>query len=490
MSGIKNTLQFGDSKGNIFHKENLGTHVAGDSLTEIPPSTTSSSGNYHFKPEGVLQIANFSGGQTGGVEFWNGSTTEPPKKLLSIKRDGITCEKINTESMKVNQDLNFISNYPVGIECAFNENTFTTGILAQNKDSADASSVSILLTNNLGTDSAYYGGLTMFSSNTVPAYGFPSIKNAISLNSQSSSVVISPWNGQQHGTADENGNIIFTYNGGSNAHIINNYGQLILGADNPDYSGMTYGGDNGGTDSVLTSDGTNGLKWSKTLTFDDGVDKSVLSSTNLTFNDIPYTRNMVNSSLIYSSAAIYADSNADSTYPPATNLLIRNTFGYNGWAFINTASGSKFNYFFSLQSPNTTLADIKGVTFNYFNETQTSNDYQIFCTIYTIPQSGDTNFYHSKRNYIFDQTITPTINTAYQACVLVDKSLVSYYSETQIQYELDTLNQVGPFLPDEKILAITLSSDSSCPTASMSVVLSKICIIMDSFTKEGIFICP
>jgi len=313
MSGIKNTLQFGDSKGNIFHKENLGTHVAGDSLMEIPPSTTSSSGNYHFNSEGILQIANFSGGQTGGVEIWNGSSTEPPKKLLSIKRDGITCEKI------------------------------------------------------------------------------------------------------------------------------------------------------------ITTDGNN----------------SAVLSTNLTFNDIPYTRNMVNSSLIYSSAAIYADS----SYPPATNLLIRNTFGYNGWAFINTHPGSKFNYYFSPQTPTTTVADIKGVTFNYFNETQTSNDYQIFCTIYTIPQPGDVTF-HSKRNYIFDQTITPTINTAYQACVLVDKSLVSYYSETQIQYELDTLNQVGPFLPDEKILAITLSSDSSCPTSSMSIVLSKICIIMDNFTKEGIFICP
>jgi hypothetical protein len=313
MSGIKNTLQFGDSKGNIFHKENLGTHVTGDSLTEIPPSTTSSSGNYHFKSEGMLQIANFSGDQTGGVEIWNGSDAEPPKKLLSIKRDGITCEKI------------------------------------------------------------------------------------------------------------------------------------------------------------ITTDGTN----------------SAVLSTNLTFNDIPYTRNMVNSSLIYSSEFIYRDS----TYPPATNLFVRNTFGYSGWAFINTALESKFNYYFSPQSDNTTVTDIKGVTFNYFNETQTSGDYQIICTIYTMPQDGDV-FYHSKRNYVFDKTIIPTINTAYQACVLVDKSLVSYYSEIQIQYELDPLNQVGPFLPDEKILAVTLSSDGSCPPSTMSIVLSKICIIMDNFTKESNLISP
>ena len=217
-----------------------------------------------------------------------------------------------------------------------------------------------------------------------------------------------------------------------------------------------------------------------------GGNTSILSSTNLTFNGIPYNRNMINSTLVYSSAAIYADS----TYPPATNLLIRNTYGYSGWAFINTAVNSKFNYYFAPQSPTTQVQDIKGISFNYFNVTQTSNDYQIFCTIYTKPQPGDVTFYHSKRNYIFDQSITPTINTAYQACVLVDKSLISYYYETQIQYQLDPLNQVGPFLPTEEILAITLASDSACPAGTMSVVLSKLNIIMNGFTKEFQLVSP
>jgi hypothetical protein len=226
---------------------------------------------------------------------------------------------------------------------------------------------------------------------------------------------------------------------------------------------------------------------SQTLTLTDvSSNSSILSSTDLTFNGIPYSRNMINSSLVYSSAAIYADS----TYPPATNLLIRNTYGYSGWAFINTALGSKFNYYFAPQSPTTRVVDIKGITFNYFNATQTSNDYQIFCTIYTKPQPGDITFYHSKRNYIFNQSLTPTINTSYQACVLVDKSLVSYYYETQINYQLDPLNQVGPFLPTEEILAITLASDSACPAGTMSVVLSKLNIIMDKFTKEFQLVSP
>lgn len=170
--------------------------------------------------------------------------------------------KSNTGVISVNEDLSYTSDYPIGIESAFNENNYTTALLAQNKDSSDGSSISILLTNDQGSDNAYYAGLTMFSSNSTPQYSqFPSMKNALSLNSQSSSIVISPWNGQQAGTAGENGNIILTYNGGSKALILTNEGRLIVGADNPSYSGDSYGGDDGGVGKVLTSNGANGLIW-------------------------------------------------------------------------------------------------------------------------------------------------------------------------------------------------------------------------------------
>jgi hypothetical protein len=49
---------------------------------------------------------------------------------------------------------------------------------------------------------------------------------------------------------------------------------------------------------------------------------------------------------------------------------------------------------------------------------------------------------------------------------------------------------VGPFLPTEEILAITLASDSACPAGTMSVVLSKLNIIMDKFTKEFQLVSP
>jgi len=481
----------------------------------------------------------------------------------------------------------------------------------------------------------------MFSSNTVPAYGFPSIKNAISLNSQSSSIVVSPWNGQQDGTANENGNIMLTYNGGSKAQIINNNGQLILGADNPDFSGSTYGGDNGGTDNVLTSDGTNGLKWvtpeyaplwsqfpatslvdidghdvryidglsannilaesditvnrsntgltnlppiivgtltstvfeyppeldtfgivygvftnpvqvlfdagvfitgityyaratngqtlefrettnpldppldctvftagqipfaymyaspiiqtavlSYTLTITTETDVSVLSATNLTFNDVPYSRNMINSSLIYSSAVIYADGSA-----PATNLLIRNTYGYSGWYFKNTVASSKVNWYFApQQSTVTSVADIKGLAISFFNGATTSNDNTLFLTIYTIPTGIDDyvpGFFHSSMTYVFDQAVSPVENTNYQGVAICDLASVPAYYETQVAYEESTINNPkGTYLPTDKVLAVVIGSNSTSAVNSVEFVVSKLNIIMDGFTQSLMLVPP
>ena len=170
--------------------------------------------------------------------------------------------KPNTGVITVNENLSYTSNYPIAIEAGFSDANYTTALLAQSKSDADGASVSVLLTNDLGSDSAYYGGLTMFSSTTNPQYSqFASMPNAISLNSQSASIVVSPWNGQQAGTSGQNDNIFLTYNGGSKAHFINHYGNLVVGADNANYSGSTYGGDDGGNDKFLTSNGNGGMKW-------------------------------------------------------------------------------------------------------------------------------------------------------------------------------------------------------------------------------------
>ena len=168
------------------------------------------------------------------------------------------------ESLKkltVNETLGYVSAYPIGVEAGFDEQTFCTGFFAQNKNSQDGASVHILVTNDLGTDSTNYGGLDMASSGSIVQNDqFATMPNSLGLSSQTSSIVLTSNSGGQE-PVDQNENIFLCYDNGTRAHSVNRYGQLIVGADNPDYSGGTYGGDDGGTDKVLTSNGTAGLKW-------------------------------------------------------------------------------------------------------------------------------------------------------------------------------------------------------------------------------------
>jgi hypothetical protein len=242
---------------------------------------------------------------------------------------------------------------------------------------------------------------------------------------------------------------------------------------------------NNGTIETVKLDSTAG-----TLTINDGTDSSVLTTTNLTFSGVPYSRNMINSTLVYSSALIYADGSA-----PATNLLIRNTYAYNGWYFKNTILSSKINWYFAPQQLTvTSVADIKGLAISFFNGATTSNDNTLFLTIYTIPTgSGDyaPGFFHSSMTYVFDQAVSPVANTNYQGVAICDLASVPAYYETQVAYEESTINNPrGTYLPTDKVLAVVIGSNSASATNSVEFVVSKLNIIMDGFTQSLMLVPP
>ena len=202
----------------------------------------------------AVKINNLNADAYSVIYTTNGTDLKGDNNILKFEED--------IKKLTVFENASYVSDYPIGIETAINADTFYTGIFCQNKNASNGSSCSILLTNDNGTDANYYGGLTMSSSTTTPAFNqFASLPNALSVNNQSASVVISAWNGQQDGTPEQNDNIFLCYNGATKAHYINHYGQLVVGANNAGYTGNTYGGDNGGTNKVLMSNGEDGLKW-------------------------------------------------------------------------------------------------------------------------------------------------------------------------------------------------------------------------------------
>jgi len=226
------------------------------------------------------------------------------------------------------------------------------------------------------------------------------------------------------------------------------------------------------------------------LTIANTTNTSILSSTSLTFNNYNVKMNQVTPTLIYSSAAIYADGQ-----PPATSLTIRNTYGYSGWYFKNIVAGQKINWYFPPKNAtNTLVSSLKGISMSFFNGVTVSNDNTLFITIYTRPTgSGDyaPGFFHSANTYVFNQSITPVANTNYQGVCIIDKSLVPSNFETQIQYQQSSVNNPkGTFSQTDNILAITVGSNSASAVNTVEFVVNKLNLHYDDFTQSYLLVSP
>ena len=233
---------------------------------------------------------------------------------------------------------------------------------------------------------------------------------------------------------------------------------------------------------------------SQTLTLTDvSSNSSVLSATDLTFNNVNVKMNQVTPTLIYSSPVIYADG-----HEPANGLAIRNTYGYSGWYYKNSPPNSapknKINWYFPPKSTTTTVAELKGIAISFFNGNTISNDDTLYLTVYTTPTGSNDyapGFFHSSMTYVFDQTITPIANTNYQGVCIIDKSLISHNYETQIQYSPSTVNNPrGTYAQTDNILAVVIGTNSASATNSVELVVNKLNLIYADFTQSYLLVPP
>lgn len=188
------------------------------------------------------------------------------------------------------------------------------------------------------------------------------------------------------------------------------------------------------------------------------------------------------------SPAIYADGKA----PTAPTSTIINTYAFTpSWYFMNTVASQKINWFIAPDNA-MVVADVLGLYMYYFNGLTTSNDNTGFIVIYTKPQAGDPTWYRSKRVYIFDQTVTPIANTRYCpfANLSGDCPTPSYYAFTLNNMGLSPVagSNVGPFLPDEEILAFSIQSNSASAVNTVEFCVSKFGVMTNLGTQEFAFI--
>ena len=189
------------------------------------------------------------------------------------------------------------------------------------------------------------------------------------------------------------------------------------------------------------------------------------------------------------SAAIYAD--AKPPLAPTTTIAQQYAFTPS-WYFKNSfASNNKINWYIGADI-NMIVADVWGLYMNIFNGANTSNDNTPFITFYTKPQSGDSTFYHSKRTYIFDQTVSPTANTRYFMFQNMTSSCPTpfHYGSTLINMALSPVagSNVGLFLPNEQILAFSIGTNSAAVINSIEFAIDRFGIITANGTQQLNFI--
>ena len=516
------TLQFGDESGNIGHSGVLASNISGTpALSDTLPTTNTgtSLGHYHYTDPttNALQFLNASGSGVGGHYFYSSNDTNAPIQTARIDTDGITIDRSTGGGGSVIYSPNVYALDGNGVTIEFPPGTdltappysfaqtfnpvyitqttayYTTGELAYLVVSSIETC--IIFTNDNNTNP--------IPPNFTPT-GFPTGKPNVGVTlgiplfalSPPAPVITKTVNLLESLTIVDDTNIstmsatsLVIDDGSDNTTSLDCASVLIQDQNGstvlvqPNYVAI----ENGPTvQSTYITD--------TSLTVADNVNNSVLTSTSLTFNNINVQMNQVTPTLIYSSPLIYADG-----HEPATSNSIKNTYGYTGWYYRNSAPNvaptNKINWYFPPQTPTTTpVSALKGISISFFNGITTSNDDTLFITVLTVPTgSGDyaPGFFHSSMTYVFNQTITPVAHTNYQGVCIIDKSSVPFNYETQIQYEPSTVNNPrGTYAPTDNILSVVIGTNSASATGNVQLVVNKLNLHYYDFTQSYLLVPP
>lgn len=430
------TIQSGDINGNIAHQGVLASNITGSevlSYTFPTTNTGTSLGHYHYTEtsSNALQFLNSSGSGIGGHQLWSSNDAHAPIKIFDV----------NTDRAIIDTSL---------------RNT-------TNKTILDTTNNTLTLYDALGT------------TNSVMASGYFNIIN------QPESTNVGIANNRlfvSQTVSDITTNI---YAGQVQQTDIPNLNQSVLTTTSLDINKV-----NTIQKSVLTSE---------ELTITDlSSNVSVLSPTDLTFNgnsifdEFEELRiKSVVSSLQFPSSAITADGR-----PPIapTNTII-NTYAFSpSWYFKNTFNSgvNKINWYIG---PNIgmTVADVLGLYLNIFNPSMTSNDSCPFITVYTANDAvPPVNWYKSRRTYIFDQSVTPVINTRYFMFANVSTTCPTPFTYGSVLNNLEITSEVGAFAPTEVILAFSIGTNSAAPINTVEFATNKFGIMTPNGTQEVLFI--
>jgi hypothetical protein len=193
-----------------------------------------------------------------------------------------------------------------------------------------------------------------------------------------------------------------------------------------------------------------------------------------------------NTSLLFSTSAIYADGAAPADAPSS----VTSTYGNFGWYFknTNTVPSRKINWYLQPKSSTMRVGDLTGLYLEFFNVAITNAADMPFIVVYTKPTgSGDAApWYKSRRYYTFSGS--PSANTKYLG-------FANFGALSPNTYNTSLLNLVegptsGTFASTEEIIFISIASSSASAAGACEFVANKFGVITGASTDEFLFMPP
>lgn len=453
------TLQLGNSVGDINHQGVLGSNLNGTpKISSFPISNTgNSSGHYHFfnTSSKATRLLSAGADENGGHEFYVSNSRVAPTKTATIDLDGLTIDREIETATSLLALPNVTNSTDISLFMASSISVAPYNMTPNN--SIFPVQVNSNCT-NMVTGTIYYA--KVFNSTTLQ------------LNTSSDGAVST---------------IIDTTDLASRPQPILS---LVQG--------------------ITTITKTSHIDEQR-LNIYDNTNESVLTSTDLTFNNVSLksqvatnttniatnTTNIATNTsninvlqvkqtnLIYqfSSPTIYADGQPPS--PTPTSII--NTYAINAWYFKNTVAGQKINWYMPTTS-GLKVQDILGLYLRLFNISTTSNDNTLFLTVYTTPDAGPNySWYKSRMTYVLNQSITPTVNTLYTFFMNASGTCPnpSSYASTLVNMQASTVNNPrGTYGPTENIMFFSIGSNSASAVNSVECVVQKFGVMTPSGTQE------
>lgn len=191
---------------------------------------------------------------------------------------------------------------------------------------------------------------------------------------------------------------------------------------------------------------------------------------------------------VYHVASVYADSQQMIDYIPSS---ISNVSPYTGW-YLKNELNKKVNWYIQPDA-GMTVADVKGLMFNFYNVSATTGLGCPFYSVYTKTDSLTPNagsWYKSRKTFSVDYQSATTVNTSY-ALVANLKSLPYSpvaYGHTKVNAVGIAGNDKGTFADSEQILFFSIGTASNSAAGLFEFIAGKFTILTASSSNEFLFV--